>query len=162
MREEFAKQMKGRTIRDVTFLHKATDTGEVVEFDVELESDGTRSLYAFAGPWLDVLDKNRVLHVDELDTSLHPLVVHQLIKHLNRSGIKAQLIFTTHDSSILGQRILRRDQIWLVDKGPEKATKLYSLADYSVREQDAIEKSYLGGRFGAIPFLKDLEFDGTR
>jgi hypothetical protein len=160
LREDVLSRMKDRTFHDVTFLHKDPDTGEVVGLDEEFESDGTRGLYAFAGPWLDVLDHDRVLIVDELDTSLHPLIVHQLVRLLNQHNSKAQLIFTTHDTSILSQRILRRDQIWFVDKGPKKATKLYSLADFSVRDQEAIEKGYLAGRYGAIPFLKDVEFHG--
>jgi len=160
LRDDVVKQMKDRTFHDVTFLHRDAESGELVGFDEDLESHGTRGLYAFAGPWLDVLDNDRVLFVDELDTSLHPLIVHQLVRVLNRANSKAQLIFTTHDTSILSQRILRRDQIWFVDKGPTKATKLYSLADFSVREQEAVEKGYLSGRYGAIPFLKDLELHG--
>jgi hypothetical protein len=160
VRDDIVKNMKDRTLHDVTYLHRDPESGELVGLAEELESDGTRGLYAFAGPWMDVLDNSRVLFVDELDTSLHPLIVHQLVRSLNRVGTKAQLIFTTHDTSILSQRILRRDQIWFVDKGPSKATKLYSLGDFSVREQEAVEKGYLTGRYGAIPFLKDLELHG--
>ncbi|KVL19097.1 hypothetical protein WJ45_28600 [Burkholderia ubonensis] len=160
VREGILKEMKDRTFHDVTYLHRDPESGELIPLEEELESDGTRGLYAFAGPWLDVIDHDRVLFVDELDTSLHPLIVHQLVRLLNQAGTKAQLIFTTHDTTILSQHILRRDQIWFVDKGPSKATRLYSLADFSVREQEAIEKGYLSGRYGAIPFLKDFGIHG--
>lgn len=162
VRDDILAQMKDRTFHDVTYLHRDPDSGDLIALEEELESDGTRGLYAFAGPWLDVIDHSRVLFVDELDTSLHPLIVHQLVRLLNKANTNTQLIFTTHDTTILSQHILRRDQIWFVDKGPTKATKLYSLADFSVREQEAIEKGYLSGRYGAIPFLKDLDIHGQR
>ena len=162
VKDEFARVMSGKTMREPKFLHKDVDTGELIPFDGEDESDGTRSLFAFAGPWLDVLANNYVLVVDEIDTSLHPLVVHHLIRLLHGHASHAQLVFTTHDTTLMSQRILRRDQIWFVEKDKGKATRLYSLADFSPRENEAIEKGYLNGRYGAIPFLSKLDFYGTR
>jgi len=159
-KDELLKELNGKTRREAKFLHKDVDTGDLVEFDKEDESDGTLSLFSFAGPWLDVLKNNYVLVVDEIDTSLHPLVVHHLVRLLNSHKGRAQLVFTTHDTTLLSQRVLRPDQIWFVEKDKGNSTHLYSLADFSPRENEAIEKGYLNGRYGAIPFLSKLDFYG--
>lgn len=160
LRDELSQQMAGKEMMKTTFLHEDVETHEPVEFEQDEESDGTRALFAFAGPWLDVIEEERVLVVDELDTSLHPLIVHYLVKLLHHQDSKAQLVFTTHDTTILGQKILRRDQIWFMEKDDKNATQLYPLTDYSPRDNEAIERGYLNGRYGGIPFLKDLDFHG--
>lgn len=160
IREEFLKDMAGKKIIEHRFIHKDVNTQEIVEFDESEESDGTRALFAFAGPWLDVLENERVLVVDELDSSLHPLLVHYLVKRLHHEGTKAQLIFTTHDTTLLSQKLLRRDQVWFLEKDEKSATRLYPLSDFSPRDNEAIERGYLNGRYGGIPFLKDLDFHG--
>lgn len=160
LRDGISQQMAGKEMMKTTFLHKDVETNEVIEFEQEEESDGTRALFAFAGPWLDVIEEERVLLVDELDTSLHPLMVHYLVKLLHHQGCKAQLIFTTHDTTLLSQKILRRDQIWFMEKNDRNATELYPLSDYSPRDNEAVERGYLNGRYGGIPFLKDLDFHG--
>ena len=160
IRDEFLKDMAGRKLLKTRFFHKDVDTAEVVEFDESEESDGTRALFAFAGPWLDVIENERVLVVDELDTSLHPLLVHHLVKRLHHEGTKAQLIFTTHDTTLLSQKLLRRDQVWFMEKDKRSATRLYPLSDFSPRDNEAVERGYLNGRYGGIPFLKDLDFYG--
>jgi AAA15 family ATPase/GTPase len=159
-RDEISQQMAGKEVMKTTFLHEDVETHERIEFNQEEESDGTRALFAFAGPWLDVIEKERVLVVDELDTSLHPLIVHYLVKLLHHQNSKAQLVFTTHDTTLLSQKILRRDQVWFMEKDDKHATHLYPLSDYSPRENEAIERGYLNGRYGGIPFLKDLDFHG--
>lgn len=161
IRDEISQEMAGKEVTKATFLHRDTDTGESIEFDREEESDGTRALFAFAGPWLDAIEQERVLVVDELDTSLHPLIVHHLVKLLHHQNRRAQLVFTTHDTTILSQKILRRDQIWFMEKDDKNATQLYPLSDYSPRDNEAIERGYLNGRYGGIPFLKDLDFHGV-
>jgi uncharacterized protein len=161
LREEFLKDMAGRKFVEPLFFHRDVETQESVEFAQEEESDGTRALFAFAGPWLDVIENERVLVVDELDTSLHPLLVHHLVKRLHHAGTKAQLIFTTHDTTLLSQKILRRDQVWFMEKDTKGATRLYPLSDFSPRDNEAIERGYLNGRYGGIPFLKDLDFYGV-
>lgn len=160
VREKIIKDMEGRKFVETSFFHKDINTQEVIEFEEEEESDGTRALFAFAGPWLDVIENERVLVVDELDTSLHPLLVHHLVKKLHHEGTQAQLIFTTHDTTLLSQKILRRDQVWFMEKDERSSTKLYPLLDFSPRENEALERGYLNGRYGGIPFLKDLDFYG--
>lgn len=161
LREKVLKDMAGKKFLETRFLHKEVNTAETVEFDESEESDGTRALFAFAGPWLDVIENERVLVVDELDTSLHPLLVHHLVKRLHHAGTKAQLIFTTHDTTLLSQKLLRRDQVWFMEKDDKSATHLYPLSDFSPRDNEAIERGYLNGRYGGIPFLKDLDFYGV-
>ncbi len=141
---------------EIEFLHKATDVGQLVAFSDRDESVGTRNLFSFAGIWLDALDNDKILFVDEIDSSLHPLVVHQLVRLLHQLGHKAQLVFTTHDTTILSQDFIRRDQIWFVEKDSSNASRLYSLSDFKVRKQEALEQGYLRGRYGAIPFIKEL------
>jgi AAA15 family ATPase/GTPase len=143
------------------FVHASMETNELVEFDANDESNGTRALFAFSGYWLDMIGNDRVLVMDELDASLHPMVVHHLVKLLHCGSSKAQLIFTAHDTSLLGQKILRRDQIWFVERN-KNASKIYSLSDFGPRENEALERGYLNGRYGGIPFLRDLDFYGNR
>ena len=161
LREELMRNMAGKKLVEPLFFHKDVNTAETVEFDESEESDGTRALFAIAGPWLDVVENERVLVVDELDTSLHPLLVHHIVKSLHHGGTKAQLIFTTHDTTLLSQKLLRRDQVWFMEKDNKSATHLYPLSDFSPRDNEAIERGYLNGRYGGIPFLKDLDFYGV-
>lgn len=160
IKEEVAREMSGKELTSVKFIHEDVETKEAFEFNEDEESDGTRALFSFAGPWLDVIENERVLVVDELDTSLHPLLVHHLVKSLHHRGTKAQLIFTTHDTTLLSQKLLRRDQVWFMEKDGRQATRLYPLSDFSARENEAIERGYLNGRYGGIPFLKELDFYG--
>ena len=161
LKDDLLQKMKGQQFMSVKFVHADTETGEAVDFTEDEESDGTRALFAFAGPWLDVTENERVLVVDELDTSLHPLLVQHLVKLLHRTGTKAQLIFTTHDTTLLSQKLLRRDQVWFLEKDKSRATQLYPLSKFSPRENEAVERGYLNGRYGGIPFLKDLDFYGV-
>jgi uncharacterized protein len=161
MKEDFTKKFKGKELVTVKYVHSDSQTNEPIEFDADEESDGTRALFAFAGPWLDVTENELVLVVDELDTSLHPLLVQHLVKRLHHTGKKAQLIFTTHDTTLLSQKLLRRDQVWFMEKDANRASKLYPLSDFSPRDNEAVERGYLNGRYGGIPFLKDLDFYGV-
>ncbi len=155
IKEHYRKELEGKEFSEVKFLHKNAETGELVPFDPEDESDGTNNLFNFAGPWLDVISNDKVLFVDEIDASLHPLTVHQLVRLLHRSVGKAQLVFTTHDTTILSQNIMRRDQVWFIEKSDSNASKLYPLSDFKAREKEALERGYLRGRYGAIPFIQE-------
>ncbi|OGW29251.1 MAG: hypothetical protein A2X59_07650 [Nitrospirae bacterium GWC2_42_7] len=156
MKEQIRKDKGNLEVVDLKFMHRNSETGELVPFNVKNESQGTRNLFAFAGPWLDVIGNDKILFVDEIDSSLHPLIVHQLVRLLHRSGSKAQLVFTTHDTTILSQDIMRRDQVWFIEKDKSNASKLYPLSDFKVREHEALEKGYLRGRYGAIPIVKEF------
>jgi uncharacterized protein len=136
------------------FVHKRTDDEAKVVFELEDESDGTAAVFSLAGPWLDVLEHGYVLVVDELDTSLHPHLLRFLVNcfHGPRNGSGAQLVFTTHDVTLM-DNVFRRDQLWFVDKGRNRATRLYPLLEFHARTDEAIRKRYLDGRYGAVPVL---------
>lgn len=154
LREKMIRDMAGKEMKDLEFLHPSADGKDLVPFRIDDESDGTRNLFSFSAHWLNMLEKDQILVIDEIDTSLHPLVVRRLIELLHQSRCKAQLIFTTHDSSLLSSGILRRDQIWFVEKNRGQATVLYPLSDFSVQKEEALEKRYLSGRYGAVPFFR--------
>lgn len=142
------------TIRHVTDMH-----GKSVEtlFELEEESEGTQRLFELLGPWFEVLDSGRVLLIDELESSLHPLLLERLTQlfldpEINKH--QAQLIFTTHNTNLLDTDKIRRDQIWFTEKNPDTGgTDLYSLNDFQKLSNEDVEKGYLIGRYGAIPFF---------
>jgi ABC-type cobalamin/Fe3+-siderophores transport system ATPase subunit len=126
------------------------------KFELHEESEGTQRLYGLIAPVLDCLRDGRVLVVDELESSLHTLLVRRLMEMFHSPEINpkgAQLIFTTHDTSLLDHNLLRRDQIWFTEKDTAQATQLYPLSDFSPRKLEALERGYLFGRYGAVPFL---------
>jgi len=128
------------------------------KFELHDESEGTQRLYGLIAPVLDCLREGRVLVVDELDSSLHTLLVRRLITMFQTPEINpkgAQLIFSTHDTSLLDHTLFRRDQVWFTEKDADQATRLYPLTDFSPRKQEAWERGYLSGRYGAVPFFSD-------
>jgi len=161
IKEEIARDFEGKKLTRVFFLHPSSDNGEDVALEFDEESAGTRKLFALAGLWLDFLDKGLVFFVDELDTSLHPLLVRFLLSLLHNPETNrhnAQLVFATHDTTVLDQSLMRRDQVWFVEKDAENATRLYPLSDYKPRKGEALQKGYLYGRYGALPFAGELRF----
>ena len=130
-----------------------------VTFDFEREeSRGTIKLFDISGLIFDSLMYGKVLVYDELDNSLHPHLISALIKlfddpEMNQKN--AQLIFTTHNTNLLKQTLFRRDQIWFTEKDQDQATDLFSLSRFNVRKDKNIERGYLAGRYGAIPFISD-------
>jgi uncharacterized protein len=137
------------------FSH-VTEDGKAV-FDLMDESNGTRNLLFLAGPVLDILSKGLTLVIDELDTSLHTLLVRELVRLFHRPETNtggAQLIFTTHDTSLLdAPDLFRRDQVWFVEKDKDQASALVALSEFSPRKNEALERGYLMGRYGGVPFL---------
>jgi hypothetical protein len=141
--------------RQLRLLHRVV--GQEVPFDLAEESAGTQTWFALIGPTLSALRDGRVLLFDEIDASLHPRLSARLLelfqdRETNPRG--AQLIFTTHDASLLSH--LNRDEVWLTEKGDSGATTLTALAEYGgekVRRSVNLERAYLQGRFGAVPEL---------
>ena len=124
------------------------------------ESEGTIKYFSLSYPIIDALDNGKRLVVDELDSKLHPLLVRKIITLFNSSETNpkgAQLLFTTHDTFLLGAGLFRRDQVWFTQKNSFGATEAYSLAEYKVRGNSPFEKEYLQGKFGATPIIGDLE-----
>jgi AAA15 family ATPase/GTPase len=139
-------------------FHHVTEHGKAV-FELTDESNGTRNLLFLAGPVLDILSKGLTLVIDELDTSLHTLLVRELVRLFHRPEVNtggAQLIFTTHDTSLLdAPDLFRRDQVWFVEKDRDQASALVALSEFSPRKKEALERGYLMGRYGGVPFLSD-------
>ncbi len=144
----------------ITFSHWSDDPEQPVGLDFTEESSGTQILFRTAGAWLNVWANGEVLLFDEIDTSLHPLLTRFLIDKFHSVSTNpnnAQLIFSTHDTSLLSQDIFRRDQIWFVDKERDGATRLYPLTDFKPRNDEKLESWYMRGRYGALPLLPNVE-----
>jgi predicted ATPase len=144
------------------FLHKSESADAWLPW--YQESEGTRNLLIFANSVLAVLSSGSVLIVDELERSLHPLLAVYIIRWFKdplSNPKHAQLIFTTHDTNLLGTSLgepaLSRDQVWLTEKDEFGASVIYPLSDYKPRKAENVERGYLQGRYGAIPFLGSIE-----
>jgi hypothetical protein len=142
-------------------LHKIAGSKELATLDLAEESTGTIKLISAAGAWFKVLENGEVLLFDELDTSLHPMIVRFLIGlfHNTKTNKKnAQLLFSTHDTSLLDGDLIRRDQIWFIEKDKQNASRLYPLTEFSPRKEEALGKGYLKGRYGALPYIGEPKF----
>lgn len=160
-KNEIAKELKDKQLLNIKTVHKTVD-GNLVEFNFEEdESDGTRRLFSFAGPWIASLANGHVLFVDELHDNLHPKLVQFLVELFHNSETNpknAQLVFTTHETSILSQEVFRRDQIWFCEKDESQTTLLYPLTEFSPRKsRENLELAYLSGRYGALPYIRELK-----
>ena len=138
------------------FLHTASVRETKQRFPPNLESEGTRRVLALAIVLIDTLEGGMTLAVDELDSSLHPTLVKSLVEmfhgpELNKNN--AQLIFNTHDTTLLSSDLFRRDQVWFTEKDEDGASVLYSLLEFKPRKSEALEKGYLQGKYGALPIL---------
>lgn len=139
------------------FGHAAN--GQTYDFELGEESMGTQTYFGLLGPLLNILDEGQMLVIDELDSSLHPLLVQEIVgmfhdPTMNKNG--AQLLFTTHDVTLMDSERLRRDQIWLTEKDRGQVSHLFPLLDFSPRKGEALERNYMGGRYGGIPILERM------
>jgi AAA15 family ATPase/GTPase len=153
------ENQKTEIITEVQFFHPVIggERQEKIALDLQEESDGTQRLFEFAGLCLEVLSNGKILAIDELNNSLHPNIVRFLIDLFHNPDLNkhnAQLIFTTHDTTVLDEEIFRPDQIWFVEKDEENATQLYPLSDMSLRKNEGLQKEYLNGQYGALPDVK--------
>jgi uncharacterized protein len=142
-----------RDLFKFTTYHKFS-TDVAFDFDTE-ESEGTRKILSYLMFILDIVKKNKIFLIDEIESSLHIRIVEFIMKLFYASN-SAQLIFTTHNTKLLDLNKIRKDQIYFVNKKIDASTELYSLYDYKdFRETMDLEKAYLQGRFDAIPFIDD-------
>lgn len=138
-------------------IHQKPD-GSEVEMTMGSESDGTRRLIEYMPLFYAVTKQGGVYIVDEIERSMHPILIKDIMQKLSESNTaKGQLIFTTHESGLLDQNIFRPDEIWFAQKDSEQATQLYPLSDYNIHKTANIENGYLIGRYGGIPFLSNLK-----
>lgn len=147
------------SIPTVRFVHELE--GRRVEFLEGMESEGTL-IYASRLPGLlRSLRQGGIYVVDEIDRSLHPALCLQIVKLFlspDTNPKKAQLLFTTHDTTLLSSGDLRRDEIWFAEKKPDGASELYALSDFSPRKNENLERGYLQGRYGSVPVLNEASF----
>ena len=131
------------------------------EFDIDdEESDGTKKIFALSSLLIDTLKNAKILIIDEFDARLHPLMSRSIVELFNSDETNphnAQLIFMTHDTNLLSNKIFRRDQIWFTEKDRYGATDLYSLVEYEIPDDAPFEQDYIAGKYGAIPFIGDLD-----
>ncbi len=167
IRAKISKDLQGKTIISIKTIHNKYDKkGNIIDtvlFDKEeQESEGTKKIIDLAGPIFDTLISGRILIVDELDAKLHPLLTQQIVSLFNdplTNPQNAQLLFATHDTNLLSSDFFRRDQIWFTEKDEYEQTDLYSLIEFKlpdgskVRNDSNLEKNYIRGRYGAIPFI---------
>ncbi|MGL5981060.1 MAG: AAA family ATPase [Phocaeicola sp.] len=161
------EELKGKKMMEAKTTHNIYDeNGEITGLETfdkdEMESEGTKKIIEMSGPIFDTLNSGKLLIIDELDAKLHPLLTRSIVQlfmdpQINIHG--AQLIFATHDTNLLNLAYLRRDQIWFTEKDKTESSDLYSLVEFKdengskIRNDRSVQKDYINGRYGAIPFL---------
>lgn len=144
---------------EVSFYHGG-EAGEGYQLPFSKESRGTKRVASIVVAAFDALDRGATFFIDEIDASLHTLLSLKVLslflnEETNPNG--AQIVATTHDTNILCSGLLRRDQVWFAEKDSSGATNVYPLTDIKTRNTDNLEKGYLQGRFGAVPYFGDVE-----
>ena len=155
-KQRFIKDMSER--KSLRFVH-ASANGASTHFKYDLESKGTRTLISLLIPALEALSRGALLVVDELDTSLHPDLVRAFVSLFGKSESNprgAQLVFSTHDTTLLGSGLLLQDQIWMTDKNTEGVSSFTPLTDFRLRSRDDLEKAYRKRRLGGVPTSDDF------
>jgi AAA15 family ATPase/GTPase len=141
--------------KNVTFVHRRLNRPSI-SLPSTAESEGTLAYFGLLGPVLATLYSGGLLFIDEITSSLHPLLAMEIVRLFNSPAENpkgAQLLFTTHDTSLLDSRILRRDQVWLTEKDAGGGTHLYPLTEFKPRRGENIRSGYLQGRYGAVPLV---------
>ncbi|MEL7161344.1 MAG: ATP-binding protein [Bacteroidota bacterium] len=148
-----AKLQKDRLlVSRVTTPHEVA--GKQMMFFPEEESDGTRRVLDFLPLWHLLFSQNATVMIDEIGRSLHPNLVEQLLRVFLEGDTRGQLLFTTHDANLLQRDLFRRDEVWLMEKNDEGASRITPLTDFKIRDDLDLRKSYLNGRFGGVPQLR--------
>ncbi|MFN5727514.1 MAG: AAA family ATPase [Pseudanabaena sp.] len=157
------KNSDGGKATSVQTLHKKfNEEGVFISselFDINDESEGTQKIFSLAGPFLDTLKNGKVLIIDEFDARLHPKLSLAIVEMFNsRDGNpnNAQLVFMTHDTNLLSNKLFRRDQVWFTEKNRYGSTSVYSLVEYKVRNDASFESDSIKGKYGAIPYIRSL------
>ncbi len=167
LKSKIIKEFTGKTQVTIKTIHNKYDKkGNIVDTvlldKIDNESEGTNKIIDLSGPIFDTLSSGNILIIDELDAKLHPLITTHIVNLFNNPKTNkhnAQLLFATHDTNLLSTDLFRRDQIWFAEKDELEQTDLYSLYDFNlpdgtkVRNDSNIEKNYIRGRYGAIPFI---------
>ncbi len=170
LKSKIIKDFSGTKAMSLNTIHNVYNKQGKVVTNVsweqeEHESEGTKKIMDFSGPIFDTLSNGKTLIIDELDAKLHPLITIHIVNLFNNPNTNpnnAQLLFATHDTNLLSTDIFRRDQIWFAEKDNVEQTDLYSLDDFvfpdgtKVRKDANLERNYIRGRYGAIPFITNF------
>lgn len=135
------------------------EDGENYRLNFYNESKGTMKAIALFVVITKTIATGRPLIVDELNAKLHPLLLKHIVDQFHTCEGQSQLIYTTHDTTLMDKKFFRRDQIWFVDKDTFGRSTLCALSDYKIRSDASFEKDYLGGVYGGIPMLKDYQLE---
>ncbi len=151
------EQMNDANQKTAMVAHSSDGSGDV-ELEIGEESTGTKQFFELAPSLLTALKNGGLVFIDELDASLHPVLLKELVllfrdKRSNPHG--AQLVFTAHDVTLLDEGFLRRDEIWLTEKGESGGTSLYPLSECSPRNDESLMAGYLVGRYGGVPVIPE-------
>ena len=153
--KDISYEVKDEEVRIFT-THIGKD-GKKYKISLYNESEGTiKSIIIFIYARVAIMN-NKSMFVDELNVKLHPLLLKFVIDLFYNKNSTAQLIYTTHDTTLLDKKFFRRDQIWFVQKDKYGHSELVALSDYKVRSDASFEKDYLAGVYGGIPFLQEFE-----
>lgn len=147
-----------KKIKRLRFVHSAEDES-AARFGYSMQSKGTRTLISLLVPALNALADGSLLVIDEIDTSLHPNLARALVslfKNKDSNPLGAQLVFSTHDVTLLSGLFLSVDEIWLTDKDRDGATRFTPMTDYKLRSRDNLERAYRHGRLGGTPSIHDF------
>ncbi|MEN0002968.1 MAG: ATP-binding protein [Bacteroidota bacterium] len=151
-----AREDGSLVVKQLKFMHHSDL--DSYSFSTVEESDGTRRLLELAPAFLSILTQKVVYLIDEIESSLHPLLIKESLKIISdKIDCMGQLIFTTHESQLLDQNIFRKDEIWFIEKDINGNSSIYSLSDFKPHHTKDIRKGYLNGRYGAVPTLGKLK-----
>jgi len=161
---EFDSHTDEKNQNDINAIHEVLDDNgnfiEKVRFSLEkMESEGTQKFYNLTGVFLEAIIEGRLVIIDEFDARMHTMLSTAILHLFNSRDFKskAQLLAACHDTALLDKDLLRRDQIYFVEKNQLRSTTVTNLVEYKARKETPFQKNYLEGKYGAIPFIENLE-----
>jgi AAA15 family ATPase/GTPase len=147
-----------KTVQELLF-DQSGQSGYHKELKISAQSDGTVRLLTLIPALYDAMFEQKTIFIDEIDNSIHPNLMFELLRFYANNKANGQLIFTTHTTKLLNQQeLVRPDEIWLTEKS-EGNTKMYSLNDFKLHNTLNIENGYLDGRYGAVPVIAEISID---
>lgn len=151
-------EQMGNSIQKTAMIAHSSEDSEGIELEIGDESTGTKQFFELAPSLLIALKNGGLIFIDELDASLHPVLLKELVslfRDKRSNPHEAQLVFTAHDVTLLDGGFLRRDEIWLTEKDEGGGTSLYPLSDCSPRNDESLMGGYLAGRYGGVPVISE-------
>lgn len=150
-------KIKGLKSAKINMEHSTPNNTFLLNFSDE--SEGTKRFFSIMGPILDSIINGKLLVIDELALKLHSALLENILLFFHNNSRNSQIIFTTHNTTVMDIDIMRRDQIWFTELKSDGSTDLYSLVEFNPRKDKNIQKGYLQGRYGALPILSDANLE---